>query len=189
MQRTELTDGGYLLYQPDFYVVKIADKLYNYLLDNSIPWKQETFVWGKFPRLTAYYADEGVKYQYSGVTHEAIGWPPFLSAVKERIQEVIGEKFNSLLLNFYRDGSDSISWHSDDEKELGTNPTVASLSLGGERVFQIRHKTTKEKQSMILNHGSLIVMGGTMQHYWQHCVPKTTKPVAARINLTFRNIL
>lgn len=86
-------------------------------------------------------------------------------------------------------GSDSISWHSDDEKELGTNPTVASLSLGGERTFQIRHKTTKEKQSMVLNNGSLIVMGGTMQHHWQHCVPKTTKPIAARINLTFRNIL
>jgi alkylated DNA repair dioxygenase AlkB len=188
MQRTELTDGGYLLYQPDFYVTKIADKLFNYLLD-SVPWKQETFVWGKFPRLTSYYADKGVKYQYSGVTHEASGWPEYLSAVKDRLQEVLGEKFNSLLLNFYRDGSDSISWHSDDEKELGTNPTVASISLGGERTFQIRHKTTKEKQSMMLNNGSLIVMGGTMQHHWQHCVPKTTKPISARINLTFRNIL
>lgn len=187
MNKTPLTDGGYISYQPDFYTTKIADKLFNLMLD--VPWKQETFSWGKFPRLTSYYADEGVKYEYSGVTHQALIWPEYLKAVKDKTQQVVGTKFNSLLLNFYRDGADSIGWHSDDEKELGTNPIIASISLGGERTFQIRHKTTKEKQNMVLNNGSLVIMGGTMQHFWQHCVPKTTKQVAARINLTFRNIL
>jgi alkylated DNA repair dioxygenase AlkB len=187
MERTELTDGGYILYQPDFYNTKIADNLFNLLLD--VPWKQETFSWGKFPRLTSYYADEGVKYEYSGVTHKALVWPGILSAVKDKTQQVVGEKFNSLLLNFYRDGADSIGWHSDDEKELGINPIIASISLGAERTFNVRHKRTKEKWSIVLKNGSLIVMGGTMQHHWQHCVPKTTKPVFARINLTFRNIL
>lgn len=188
MDKILLTDGGYMLYQPDFYDTKIADKLFNLLLD-EVPWKQETFSWGKFPRLTSYYADEGVKYEYSGVTHQSLAWTKSLSAVRDKIQQVVEEKFNSLLLNFYRDGNDSIGWHSDDEKELGTNPVIASLSLGGERTFNVKHKTTKEKWSIVLKNGSLIVMAGTMQHHWRHSVPKTTNPVSARINLTFRNIL
>lgn len=187
MERIDLKDG-HLLYQPDFYSLSTADKLFNFMLD-KVPWKQESSTWGKFPRLTSYYADKGVKYEYSGVSHQAAEWPDYLTAIKGKIEEITGDKFNSLLLNFYRDGSDSIGWHSDDEKELGNNPVIASISLGGERTFNLRHKTNKDKWSIVLKNGSLIVMCGTMQHYWQHCVPKTTKPVNPRINLTFRNIL
>ena len=188
IEKTILTDGGYLLYIPDFFQQSIADKLYE-ILHRDIPWKQEkTFYGNTFPRLTAYYADEGVQYAYSGVKHDSLPWTWYLAEVKRRVEEKAEESFNSLLLNQYRDGKDSIGWHSDNEKELGVNPTVPSISLGAERVFQIRHNKSREKQEYVLKHGSLLIMGGTMQHHWQHCVPKTTKVNAGRINLTFRNI-
>jgi alkylated DNA repair dioxygenase AlkB len=184
-----LTDGGTLLYDPSFLPKNIADDLLEVLLKH-VPWKQEkTFYGNMFPRLTAYYADPGVKYAYSGVIHESLSWPSYLEKLKTRIETITGDSFNSLLLNQYRDGKDSIGWHSDDEKELGDNPVVASVSVGAERVFQIRHNKSKEKQEYTLSNGSLLVMGGTMQHHWQHCVPKTTKEIGARINLTFRNII
>lgn len=189
IEKEVLTGGGILFYIPDFFKQSIADKLFQ-VLKLKTNWKQEkTFYGNMFPRLTAYYADEGVKYAYSGVVHDALPWPWYLKEVKERVEKQTGEPFNSLLLNFYRDGKDSIGWHSDDEKELGVNPTVPSLSFGGERVFQIRHRATREKKEYLLKHGSLLIMSGTMQYHWQHCVPKTTKPVEPRINLTFRNIL
>lgn len=186
--QTELTDGGILIYIPEFFKTSLADKLFK-VFQKDIPWKQEkTFYGNMFPRLTAYYSDKGVTYAYSGVSHESLPWPWYLREVKERVEKQAGKLFNSLLLNFYRDGKDSIGWHSDDERELGKNPTVPSLSFGGERLFQIRHKKTKEKKEYLLKHGSLLIMDGTMQHNWQHCVPKTAKPVEPRVNLTFRNI-
>ena len=188
IEKTILTDGGYLLYIHDFFKASIADKLF-LVLKKDVAWKQEkTFYGNYFPRLTAYYANEGVKYAYSGVVHDALPWPWYLKEVKERVEKEVGEPFNSLLLNYYRWGKDSIGWHSDNERELGTNPTVPSLSFGEERVFQLRHPKTNEKKEYILKHGSLLIMGGTTQHHWQHCVPKTTKEIGARINLTFRNI-
>lgn len=184
----ELTDGGTITYIPDFFSQKLADKLFEIILKKT-PWKQEkTFYGNSFPRLTSYYADAGVKYKYSGVAHESLPWPMYLAEVKKRVEKEVGKPFNSLLLNYYRDGKDSIGWHADDEKELGENPIVPSISLGAERVFQIRHEESREKKEFILKNGSLIIMGGTMQHHWKHSVPKTTKPIESRINLTFRNI-
>lgn len=189
MEKTELADGGWISYNPGFFKESIATKLLE-ALKTAVNWKQESTSFGNpFPRLTAYYADEGIKYAYSGAVHESLPWPKVLKQVKDKIEEFTGEPFNSLLLNFYRDGKDSIGWHGDNEKELGENPMVPSISLGASRTFQIRHNETKEKQNFVLEHGSLIVMGGTMQHHWQHSVPKTTKPVGERINLTFRRIV
>ncbi len=187
METTNLTDGGIVTYYPDFFKQSLADKLF-LVINKETQWKQEKTAWGNsFPRLTAYYSN-GATYAYSGVSHEALPFPWYLEEVRQRVAKATLEQFNSLLLNYYRDGKDSIGWHSDDERELGKNPPVPSLSFGAERVFQIRHKVTKEKKEYILKHGSLLVMSGTMQHHWQHCVPKSTKISSPRINLTFRNI-
>jgi alkylated DNA repair dioxygenase AlkB len=183
-----LTDGGVLSFFKEFLSPERAAEVLE-VLARETPWKQERGRAGNpFPRLTAYHADEGVIYRYSGVTHESRPWTPLLADLKKQIEAISEHSFNSLLLNFYRDGQDSIGWHSDDEPELGTNPVVASVSLGGERQFVLRHKTTRQKKSFVLASGSLLVMGGSCQHHWQHSVPKTDEPVPPRINLTFRSI-
>ena len=161
-------------------------------LSSEIDWQQETiFIYGRHiatPRLAAWYGDAA--YTYSGLKHEPRAWTPVLSEVRERVLELSGIPFNSVLLNLYRDGSDSMSWHSDDEPELGHNPTIASLSLGGTRRFRLRSKEQhSETQSLDLEDASLLVMSGALQHNWQHALPKTTRPVSPRINLTFRNIV
>jgi alkylated DNA repair dioxygenase AlkB len=143
----------------------------------------------RWPRLTAYYGDAGVRYTYSGVTHPALPWPEYLLGVRRRIQEVAGSPFNSLLLNRYRDGRDSIGFHSDDEAELGPHPAVASVSLGATRRFVLRHNRTRERVEYDLAHGSLLLMAGTTQEHWRHAVPKVKGPAGERINLTFRHIL
>jgi alkylated DNA repair dioxygenase AlkB len=144
---------------------------------------------GPFPRLTAWYADAGLTYRYSGVAHQAIEWTPPLTEIRRRTEEAVGAQFNSVLLNFYRDGSDSIGYHADNEPELGVNPVIASISLGAIRQFVMKHSKSGEKLKFDLAHGSLLVMSGTCQHHWVHGVPKTTALVGARINLTFRNII
>ena len=141
-----------------------------------------------FPRLTAWYADAGLTYSYSGVTHRAAPWTPELLAVKERAEAAAGANWNSLLLNLYRDGQDSIGFHADDEPELGTNPVIGSISLGAERRFVLKHPASGEKVEFALPHGSLLVMGGASQHHWRHGLPKTSKQVGPRINLTFRRV-
>jgi alkylated DNA repair dioxygenase AlkB len=186
--RHELADGGVLLYHAHFLSPDEADALFADLKDKS-PWKQEISSFGRpFPRLTAYHADPGVTYRYSGVEHQASPWPDYLVPVRRRVEEAAQAPFNSLLLNYYRDGSDSIGYHSDDEPELGLNPIVPSISLGGTRRFVLRHVRTREKLTFELTHGSLLLMAGTTQHHWQHAVPKTSAAVGERINLTFRNI-
>jgi alkylated DNA repair dioxygenase AlkB len=187
-QRDELADGGILVYYPHFLSTDEADDLFA-TLKLDTPWKQETGSFGRpFPRLTAYYADEGVIYRYSGVTHPSLPWPDYLADLRQRIEDAAGALFNSLLLNYYRDGNDSIGYHTDAEPELGINPIVPSLSLGASRRFLLRHMTTKELRTFDLTHGSLLIMAGTTQHHWQHSVPKTKEAVGERINLTFRNI-
>jgi alkylated DNA repair dioxygenase AlkB len=141
-----------------------------------------------FPRLTAWFADDGLVYRYSGVTHEGTGWLPELLDVKQRVEAASGASFNSLLLNLYRDGRDSIGFHTDAEPELGLKPVVASVSLGAVRQFILKHKKTGEKLDFRLAHGSLLVMAGSCQHHWLHGVPKTDAVVGERINLTFREI-
>jgi alkylated DNA repair dioxygenase AlkB len=189
VERHEIADGGLLVYDPAFLPRDQADELFAALRDRT-PWKQEAGSFGRpFPRLTAYHADAGVTYRYSGVEHQAAPWPDYLVEIRRRVEEVAEAPFNSLLLNYYRDGQDSIGWHADDEPELGTNPVVPSVSLGATRRFILRHNRTKERLPFELSHGSLLIMAGTTQHHWRHAVPKTDRPVGERINLTFRHIL
>ncbi|HJZ90559.1 MAG TPA: alpha-ketoglutarate-dependent dioxygenase AlkB [Gemmataceae bacterium] len=188
MERLALRDGGLLLYVPSFIPPAEADALFA-LFRDSVPWKHEGTPARKFPRLTAWYADPGCTYSYSGVTHHATPWTPGLLAIKHRAEAAAGTTWNSLLLNLYRDGRDSIGFHADDEPELGVNPVIGSISLGAERRFILKHPASGEKLELALPHGSLLVMGGTSQHHWRHGVPKTKKPVGRRINLTFRRII
>ena len=187
VRRSPLADGGWLLFDPDFLPPANADVLFGRLLD-SVPWEQSGRPGRRFPRLTAWYADPGLTYSYSGVTHHAFPWTPELLAVKTRAEVAAGVSWNSLLLSLYRDGQDSIGFHADDEPELGTNPVIGSVSLGAERRFVLKHPASGEKLEFDLPHGSLLVMGGASQHHWRHGVPKTRKPVGPRINLTFRYI-
>ncbi len=187
-QTIELADGATLQLDSTFLGPAEASSLFRYLRD-QIEWNQEIGHGRPFPRLTAWYADEGLVYRYSGVTHQGRGWTAGLQQVKKRIEQASGVEFNSLLLNLYRDGRDSIGLHADDEPELGINPVVASLSLGASRDFVLKHKRTGEKQTVQLTDGCLLVMGGTCQSVYLHGVPKTKRPVGERINLTFRKIL
>ena len=205
-QPIDILNGGTIFYDESFYSKVEADALFEELRAET-PWKQERSRFGPFPRLTAWYADAGMTYSYSGVTHEAIPWTPTLQDVRRGVEDVAarlpsphcgrgvgGEgatatAFNSLLLNFYRDGQDSIGYHADAEKELGTNPVIASISLGGVRQFVMKHIKSGEKLKYDLAHGSLLIMGGTSQHHWVHAVPKTKAAVGPRINLTFRKII
>lgn len=170
-----------------------SDKIFQTLL-SQVCWKQEKIkCYGKevdIPRLTAWYGNTGKRYVYSRIAMEPEPWLPKLLYIKSRVEEITKFSFNSVLLNLYRDGQDSIAWHSDDEPELGKEPIIASLSFGGGRKFQLRHKVKKEQGRVDVNltHGSLLIMKGKTQEYWEHQVPKTSKPVRSRINLTFRLI-
>jgi alkylated DNA repair dioxygenase AlkB len=186
-KRIPLTDSGWLLYDPAHLPLAEANALLIHLRD-AVAWEQSGRPGRPFPRLTAWYADPGLTYSYSGVTHHATPWTPELLAVKQRAEVSAGTTWNSLLLNLYRDGRDSIGFHADDEPELGTNPVIGSISLGAERRFVLKHPASGEKLEFALPHGSLLVMGGASQHHWRHGVPKTRKPVRPRINLTFRLI-
>jgi len=184
----QLADGGTVDYRPHFFDPEEADRILHFL-KQGIPWAQEVSTFGRpFPRLTQYYSDPGVSYSYSGVTHRSLPWTPVLADIRRRVEEAAQARFNSLLLNYYRDGQDSIGYHSDAEPELGQNPVVPSLSFGGVRTFVLRHNKSREKRTFDLAHGSLLLMGGTLQHHWQHAVPKTARTVGERINLTFRDI-
>lgn len=177
-----------LLYDDAFYDAAKADALFATIRAGT-PWTQERGRFGPFPRLTAWYADAGLTYKYSGVTHHAIEWTETLAQIRRDVEAVSDAKFNSLLLNFYRDGNDSMGYHADNEKELGLNPIIASVSFGSVRTFHLKHKKSGEKMKFDLAHGSLLVMAGTCQHHWIHCVPKTKSAVGERINLTFRKIV
>ena len=169
-----------------------ADLLMKDLL-NQISWKHdELFIYGKqivTKRKTAWYGDSQLKYSYSNTTHTALPWIPVLTQLRELIEEQSHTTFNSCLLNLYYAGDEGMAWHSDDEKELGEQPIIASVSLGVERKFSFKHKSTKENVSLSLEKGSLLLMKGDTQQYWQHSLPKTTKVKEPRINLTFRTIL
>jgi alkylated DNA repair dioxygenase AlkB len=185
----EAEDGGVLIYYPAFYSRSEADALFASLLEN-ITWKQERGRFNRlYPRLTALYADPGLVYKYSGVIYPSLPWTPELEAIRRRVEAAAGAPFNSVLLNRYRDGNDSMGYHADNEPELGINPIVPSISLGAVRRFVLRHKKKKVKKEFELAHGSLLIMGGTLQHFWVHALPKTARPVGERINLTFRNLI
>ena len=163
-------------------------------LQEEIPWKQEHIkLFGKThptPRLTAWHGDTHCVYKYSGVVNQPFPWTPSLITIKTRIESLSnGATFNCVLLNFYRDGSDKMGWHSDDEKELGPNPSIASVSFGATRRFDFKHKTeANTKFSIHLESGSLLLMQGDMQHHWLHQIPAQKRIQEPRINLTFRYI-
>ena len=184
-------ENGEYIYIPDFYDKVTADKYLTKLID-GIHWKQESMnMYGKeipFPRLTAWYGDNEKPYSFSGITLQPHPWSPGLLKIKKDIEPKANVVFNSVLLNRYRDGTDSISWHTDAEKELGQNPVIASVNFGTERKFQLKHKDTAQRIDIILQHGSLLIMQGELQHYWKHQIPKTKKLLGERVNLTFRVI-
>jgi alkylated DNA repair dioxygenase AlkB len=184
-------NGGELIYYPTFFS-KLESDLFFSSLRRKIEWAQESMIlYGKkinFPRLTAWYGDNDRPYSFSGITLQPKGWLPELTTIKNKIEIAAGTEFNSVLLNLYRNGNDSISWHTDAEPELGINPIIGSVNFGQARVFQLRHRDTKDKIEIELVHGSALLMKGELQHHWQHQVPKTSKPMKERINLTFRFI-
>ena len=189
--KPKLPDGE-LLYFEAFWSKEEADLLYK-TLDTEIPWRQDPItIFGKTypqPRLTSLHSINNNPYSYSGITMNLEPMSSTLLHIISKIKTVEQNEFTSVLLNKYRDGKDSNGWHSDDEKELGRNPIIASVSLGAERFFHIRHKKIKtERHKIKLAHGSLLIMGGEMQHHWQHQIAKTQKRINPRINLTFRKI-
>lgn len=179
-------------YYPNFFDLVKANALFE-RLKSEIPWQQDSItVYGKThpqPRLTALFGNEGKPYSYSNIVMQPHPWTPLLVFVKEEVESVCETLFTTVLLNYYRDGKDSNGWHADNEKELGRNPVIASVSFGAERAFHLQHNTIKEQKLKItLEHGSLLLMKGTTQHFWKHQIPKTTKHIGPRINLTFRVI-
>ena len=180
----------YLIKQ--FYRLPESDQLFA-VLATGLAWQEEDiFIFGKWvkvPRLMCWYGDPDAYYQYSGVNHQPRLWTTELQSVRKKVEQQCQCAFNSVLANLYRDGRDSMGCHADDEIELGLNPVIASLSLGDERLFKLHHKKRKETLDMILGHGDLLVMAGSLQHHWLHSVPKTKKIKTPRINLTFRKIL
>lgn len=183
-------DGTLCLF-PEFLPKGKADKYFEQF-QKELAWSEETIaMFGKsilVPRLVCWYGDKDAVYRYSGVEHLPHSWTETLLELKTKLEAFTEQSFNSVLGNLYRNGHDSMGWHADDEKELGRNPFIASISLGAERTLKVRHKTSKQSAKIILPSGSLLTMAGAFQHHWQHCIPKTGKPVGARINLTFRHI-
>jgi alkylated DNA repair dioxygenase AlkB len=194
-QRIELPDADVTLW-PRWLPRDRADALLAALLID-IPWSVHRIrMFGRLvdsPRLSCWIGDPGTGYTYSGTRFEPQPWPPALLELREPLERVCAARFNSVLANLYRDGNDSMGWHSDDEPELGERPVIASLSLGAERRFRLRRKlprgtpvAPRDTVGLALPHGSLLCMAGETQHHYRHDLPKTRAPVGARINLTFR---
>jgi alkylated DNA repair dioxygenase AlkB len=209
--------NGQLFYAERFFDKRISDRTVEYLQENSsvdwrhanwrdigpeevekvgftnIDWKQDWInFYGKrspLPRLTSWYGDSGRSYTYSGITSQPNEWNKGLLFIKDAIEQCAGVQFNSVLLNWYRDGEDSLNWHADDEKELGANPVIASANFGATRDFLIRRKDdTSQKMTLPLKHGTLLVMRGELQHFWEHAIPKRKGVRESRFNMTFRRI-
>ena len=209
--------NGELVFAERFFPQKISDRSLEYCLETepsnadpsellvqtpevhkkahfkNIAWKQDSIsLFGKdvpLPRLTSWHGDQGSDYSYSGISSRPSPWNKGLEFLKKRIEPVAGVDFNSVLLNWYRSGEDHLSWHADDEAELGQDPIIASVNFGETRDFVLRRNDDHHSKIKIpLSHGSLLVMRGQLQHHWQHCVPKRKKVAGSRINLTFRRI-
>lgn len=190
--RNLLPFQGEVTFHPNFFSMKEADEFF-LVLQDRLAWQQEPiWMFGKQvlqPRLTALYGDPKVPYGYSGIAMEASPFTEELELIKNRLQAFTQQEFTHVLCNYYRDGQDSMGWHRDNEPVLGKNPTIASLTFGATRSFQLRPYGKKEpKLSLELSHGSLLLMGGESQHFWEHQLPKTKKVLAPRINLTFRKL-
>ena len=207
--------GGYLSFSSDFLSKSISGEFVRYFQQNktvgttdvdwrtvgqidlvdfeNVLWKQDLIkMYGDvypLPRLTSWYGDSGKSYSYSGITSQPNAWTTKLLELKLMVESAANSTFNSVLLNWYRDGSDYLSWHADDEPELGQEPTIASVSFGETRDFVLRRKQNHAEKIMVpLEHGSLLVMSGKLQSYWEHSVPKRRRVQGSRFNLTFRSI-
>ena len=208
---------GELFYSPRLLDERISDRYIEYFLENdkykpdeinwrelnaaalneisfkNILWKQDYInLYGRkaLPRLTSWYGDAGKVYTYSAIRSEPNPWNEGLLYIKQEIERVSKTRFNSVLLNWYRNGEDYMSWHADDEKELGINPVIASVNFGETRDFILRSKSDMTlKIRMPLEHGTLLIMRGALQHHWEHSVPKRLSVKKSRFNLTFRNII
>lgn len=193
MQKQTISEGSWVIHQPAFLDHDQQRSLQEHLIE-TLPWEQpDIMMFGKavkIPRLQAWIGDPDAHYRWSGKTFVPSPWTPVLKALTANLNQQLNTHFNSVLINWYRSGEDSMGWHSDDEKELGPDPTIASLSLGAPRNFKLRerHKTPPQNLSYALGNGDLFVMGGATQSHWRHCVVKTRKSVQARLNLTFRDI-
>jgi alkylated DNA repair dioxygenase AlkB len=186
------SDQGLIDFFPSFLTEEEAKALYQRML-TQIPFQQNQIsLFGKkvaVPRLEAFYAEMGKSYGYSGQTLHSNEFPDFLLEIKTKIEQLLGTQYNALLVNLYRDGNDSNGWHADNEKSLGVNPSIASLSLGVARRFELRHNRTNQKLKLELTPGSLLHMHGSLQHHWKHQLPKVRNITEPRINLTFRKIV
>lgn len=183
---------GIVNFFPMLFTQAESDRYFSALMQ-EIAWKQEPIkIMGREimqPRLTAWYGDGDKAYSYSGITMHPLPWTPTLLEIKKRVESIAPAAFNSALLNQYRDHQDSVGWHRDNEKSLGTDPVIGSVSFGATRTFHLRHYTDKTlKHSVELTHGSLLLMHGTTQHRWEHSIPKQSKTTGPRINITFRVI-
>jgi alkylated DNA repair dioxygenase AlkB len=192
LQKLPVIDAD-LFYDQQFISADQADILLAEIIA-QVQWQQaELKIYGRnvlTPRLTCWMGDAGASYVYSNTQFHPLPWILPIVGIKNRIESATGHTFNSVLLNYYRDGQDAMGWHSDDEKELGKQPVIASLSLGGARRFLLRRKDKTEKSiALDLQHGSLLLMQGDTQKNFQHALPRTAKQITARINLTFRKII
>jgi len=178
--------------EDNFFNATDSDKLLTRLI-SKLSWESMVIkMFGrntKIPRLQCWIGDEGCNYKYSGKKLNRQSWTKDLTMIRKKIYEEFKIDFNSVLVNYYRDGKDSMGWHSDDEKELGLNPTIASISFGSERDLVFKNKISKETLSIPQTHGCLILIDGKTQKNWQHSIKKTRKVIGPRINLTFRNII
>jgi alkylated DNA repair dioxygenase AlkB len=184
---------GEAYFYPDLFSAKESEALM-FGLQTNIDWKQEPIkIMGKEvmqPRLTAWHGDAGKSYRYSGINMDPAPWIPELLVIKEKIERVSGQTFNSVLLNFYRNGQDSMGWHRDNEKSLGIDPVIGSVSFGTARMFQFKHRQQPElRERILLTNGSFLLMKGSTQHHWYHSIPKESKVSGSRINLTFRTVI
>lgn len=187
-----LPKNGTVIYYGCVYNREEADKYYTSLL-NNIHWKNdEAIIFGKrliTKRKVAWYADKPFEYQYSKITKMALQFTPELIKIKQKVERLTNETYNSCLLNLYHNGSEGMAWHSDGEKDLKENGAIASLTFGAERKFGFKHKQTKETVYKILEHGSLLVMKDETQKHWLHRLPPTKLKHRPRVNLTFRTIV
>ena len=183
-------DGPDVAVKYDFFTAGESTHIFEQLRA-QIGWRQDVMRFGRKqvlqPRLTAWYGDDGKTYVYSRIRNNPLPWTPLLLTLKAKAEAFAENAFNSVLLNYYRDGGDSVGWHADNEPELGERPVIASLSFGATRTFELRQRTTGKVARLPLTSGSILVMRGTTQHRWVHRVPKEPGS-AGRINLTFRFI-
>jgi alkylated DNA repair dioxygenase AlkB len=188
-----LPKDGTVNYYGKVLASKEADQYFDLLTQNILWENDEVIIFGKHiitKRKAAWYGDSDYSYTYSNTTKQALAWTKELSQLKQIVEELAETKFNSCLLNLYHNGDEGMGWHSDDEKSLGKNNTIASLSFGAERNFLFKHKQTKKQIiSFVLEHGSLLIMKDATQMNWLHSLPKSKNVTRPRINLTFRTII